>query len=40
MVSDDEPVVVNHGLLFGASLWLEIIASYADPMVMNHVVLC
>jgi hypothetical protein len=46
MVCYDEPVVVNHGVLFWASdcesccvirnQWLWIIVCYADPVVVNH----
>ena len=50
MVSYDEPVVTNHGLLCCAkgceswrvilSQWLRIMVCYAEPVVVNHGVLC
>jgi hypothetical protein len=36
MVCYFAPVMVDHVVLFWDSHWLEIIASYADPMVVNH----
>ena len=50
MMSYTEPVVLNHGELWWArgckswcvmlSQWFCMIASYSEPMVVNHVVIC